>query len=525
MDELSTDCIMQAIDRTVQLDPNLNAIADAHLCLSNSELWAESTRVRNALLRQQVDPSNDTLAVVARHSIAAIPIMLGALLTGAHVELIDAEQPVAIRQAMLRHAPADCAVGLGDDLAALGASPTELRDTPPLLEGTALLRMSGGSRRPVPATPGTVTFFTSGTTGAPKGVVHDQRSLIFGIWSTLALQARGLGLHLPRPDSMAELERAITLLNEASRSLAPVFSSMMALTTIAGFTVLMRSLIASQFRFVVNGPFDADNMLDLIESHRITNLAVSPFGAQALMRAQSRRPRNTDSLLALGVGAGPSPPTLRLALEDTFACIALVGYGTTETGGLVTMCDPADAPEARSSTVGRAAPGVALTLCGAAGEPVAQGGCGELVVSTDAVMLGYVDDPAVYGAERRVGRGEFHTGDLASISDDGQVKLQGRISEMIIRGGENIDPVAIEQVLESHPAVRAACVIGVPSRVGGEQDIVAVLEPAPAGHVNSLEIRRYCAERLGSRRTPSKISVGVLPRTNDGSVRRGSVGT
>jgi acyl-CoA synthetase (AMP-forming)/AMP-acid ligase II len=117
--------------------------------------------------------------------------------------------------------------------------------------------------------------------------------------------------------------------------------------------------------------------------------------------------------------------------------------------------------------------------------------------------------------------GWFRTGDRARQRSDGTIELHGRISELIIRGGRNIDPIQIEHVLESHDSIECAFVYGAPSRIAGEQDVHAAIVPRREVSIDVPALRRFCAETLPSQSVPSRFrTVRDLPRAGDGSIRR-----
>jgi len=517
--------LTRALSRSPEIAPSVTAIADLSTEISYRELWSRSNALADELRKRGVG-RHEALAVLGRFDTTGVFLVLGAILSGSHICLIDASQPPSVQAAILEQFRPAFVAGQLSDLARVNARPGASEANGNLIPGIDLLLGSQAhTPAPTPAAVGTITFFTSGTTGRPKGVVHDQRSLLFGIWSTLAIQIEVLGTRVDVPRSATALDAAVSSLTESTRPLGLCLSSAMPFTTISGFSMLMRSLVVGGACFVINGPFDADKTLELIEHRGVTNLAVSPFMAQSLLRSQRRRPRDTSRLLSLGLGAGPADSSLVPYLEQTFGCLSLIGYGTTETAGVLTMSSPNDPVNTRACTIGRPVLGVDAWVSNEAGDPVSDGSPGQLIVSTEALMLGYVGDPRLYDAGQRPGRGIFATGDRAVIGSDGSIQLLGRLTELIVRGGQNIDPVAIEQHLEAHPSVRSACVLGIASRVAGEEDIVAMVEPEPGQQIDPVLVRRHCLSTLGAARTPSRIVVGELPRTSDGSVRRGEVRT
>jgi acyl-CoA synthetase (AMP-forming)/AMP-acid ligase II len=174
------------------------------------------------------------------------------------------------------------------------------------------------------------------------------------------------------------------------------------------------------------------------------------------------------------------------------------------------MSRVSDPPDVRFGTIGTAVPGAAVRVSDE----------GELLVRTAALCDGYAEGRDAAEAFVVDGDGRWlRTGDQAVVRPDGRIELAGRLSEVIIRGGRNIDPSAVEHVLESHPAVDGAFVFGVPSRVAGEEDVCAVVAASPG--TTAEELRRHCLGTLDAMLVPARLTVvAELPRTPDGSVRR-----
>jgi len=481
------DLIAAVADRV----PAAVALTDRDHSLTYYELQRELA-IRRAKFAYLVRPEC-VVAIVAEASIDSMLDVLSLLGTARSVCVIDPSLPTDEQQRLIDHAGADVVVG----------------------RRSAPLRAAVAEHPPGPAA---VTFFTSGTTGFPKAVVHSHHSLLAGVFSTVAIQLQSLGEDTPTPVTPAELVAALERNATSGHDLGLVLCSALGPATIGGLSMLLRALLTGA-TFVVAGTFDPERVLDLIEQRRPTNLGLSPFMAQGLLRRQHRVRRDTSSLLLIGVGAGPAPRTLIGDLEDTFDCLGSCGYGLTETGGVVTFGRPTDTRQARAETVGAPVPGAEVRIDTTAELTLVDSG--ELLVRTPAMMRGYLLGPGRIFRGVIDDDGWFRTGDRARLRTDGTIELHGRLSELIIRGGRNIDPIQVEHVLEAHDSVECAFVYGTPSRIAGEEDVHAAVVPRHDTSIDVPTLRRFCAQALPSQSVPSRfLSVPDLPRAADGSIRR-----
>jgi acyl-CoA synthetase (AMP-forming)/AMP-acid ligase II len=510
-------CLSRALANAVRQSPDRLALMDHEGALTLAEVWVQAGQLSEQLV-SSFQSNDETVALLLRFSLPSAIWLIALIRMCGQACVIDADQPLASQLRAISEARASIVAGAVDDVLRVTNASGERGSQPPIRHaaGMCTATLTPRTQPLTAAVESTLVFFTSGTSGAPKGVVHTQFSLLFAVFSTLALRSEALGKRLPRPTVPDSLIAAVHSCASDARDLPLTFLGCLPLSTIAGFSMLMRSLVAGD-TFVIAGPFDAGHTLDIIKSRRVTSVGVSPLMAQLVLRTQIRRPRLIDSLINIGIGAGPVPKDLVAAIEDTFNCLAFVGYGMTETGGVVAIGRPGERRELRSTTIGTAVPGASVSVLDPKQRSVQPGEQGELVVTTPAMMLGYLSDD-LSTSDGRSSIGAFHTGDRALIRNDGRVELHGRLSELIIRGGRNIDPVAIEQVLESHKSVRLACVFGLPSRVAGEEDICAIVEPR--GTIEIRQLRSHCVATLGRGQAPTRYAVGSLPRTAAGDVQR-----
>lgn len=340
-----------------------------------------------------------------------------------------------------------------------------------------------------------VVVYTSGTEGTPKAVVHSRDRLAAGIAGTLVLHDAGTVDTRP-PDEV--------LADAVGSFLGITFHTVMPPFTIAGITVLLRVLCTgATVRWC--HPFDPEMMLAAGGSVPLSVYSFTPFTARATIRSLRSKPVKAHALYA-GVGGAFSDVRLLQALEDLLGCPVVQGYGSTELGGAALLSRLDDPPDVRWGTVGSPLPGVTTRL-----RTVAAGD--ELLVASPSMMLGYGDgDPLETGAF-------IATGDLGARTSAGHVRLCGRRTAMLQRGGRRLDPARIESSLESHDGVERAAVIGLPNqRLPGDDTIVAFV--VLRDEVPANDLRRLVAE-VDRPATPRRIvPVAELPLAADGSVAR-----
>lgn len=333
-------------------------------------------------------------------------------------------------------------------------------------------------------------LYTSGTMGKPKGVVLSHRSLV----STAGRTVEALRL------------------NGDDRVLCAV-----PLFTVFGVHVVLTTL-ASGGTLVLQDGFEPGATLDLIERERITVVHGVPTMFQLLMRDPAFAGRNL-STVRTGIVAG-SPVSESLVRRIRRWNDVQIAYGLTETGPTVTITRFDDPPELRGRTVGRPIDDVEVKVVdiatGALHGPEA---VGELAVRGPNVMTGYHRMPQET-ARSFTPEGWFLTGDLAFIDDAGYVTIVGRRKEMIIRGGHNIYPRELEDILRTHPAVDDACVIGLPNELLGEL-VCACVVPVEGAIVTGDELREFVRDHVADYKAPDLVRFfDTFPLTGSGKVKR-----
>jgi acyl-CoA synthetase (AMP-forming)/AMP-acid ligase II len=348
-------------------------------------------------------------------------------------------------------------------------------------------------------------FLTSGTTGIAKLVMHTQRSLLAGLVGMLALQREEIGRDSASP-SMDDLSATASWFEESYLDLR--FATHMPISSIAGFTLLQRALLTGE-SLVLLEPSAVSEIISTIQRHRVTNLSLTPFSAHRILRTCGQI--ESHSLVAVGIGGSFVAPELVRGIERAFGCLTLSGYGLTETGGPVLLPRAGDPLDRRASSVGTPLPGVSVYLSPMGAEGVGR----ELIVESASVMLGYHGEPRCSTNPGDSAR-QLGTGDLAEQDSWGNWRIIGRKSRLIMRGSQRIDPLEIESVLRRHPLVVDVAVVGRPSRIAGEDDVIAIVESSSD---ELVRIREWCQTKLPANKVPRRIlRIAEFQRHADGEI-------
>ncbi len=266
--------------------------------------------------------------------------------------------------------------------------------------------------------------------------------------------------------------------------------------------------------------FDPHATLAAVQAEHCTSL----YGVPTMFIAELDLPEFEEfklTSLRTGIMAGSPCPVevMRNVIDRMHMADVTICYGMTETSPVSTQSSPDDDIEHRTSTVGRVHPHVEVKIVDPDGACVARGGPGELCTRGYSVMLGYWNDPdqtddAIDPA------GWMHTGDLATMDEDGYVNIVGRSKDMIIRGGENVYPREIEEFLYTHPEIRDVSVVGVPDERYGEEIAAFVVARTP-GSVDADAVREFCTGKIAHYKIPRYvIGVDELPMTVTGKIQK-----
>ena len=332
--------------------------------------------------------------------------------------------------------------------------------------------------------------YTSGTMGKPKGVCLTHRNVV----------------------GTAAAVNEVLRLTEADVVLAAV-----PLFTIFGASVVAGALAAGA-TLVLDERGEPSATVELMARERVTVCHGVPTAFHLLARERGFT-RAALPALRTGIVAGsPVPPDLLAAVRRV--CDVEIAYGLTETGPTVTITRPDDSAVHRAETVGRALPGVELKIVDVTtGELHGEEAVGELAVRGPNVMAGYHRMP---GETRRsfTPEGFFLTGDLAMLEADGYVRIVGRRKEMIIRGGSNIYPREVEDVLRAHPGVEEVCVVGIPHEILGEM-VCACVVPTEGAILRGEDITEFARKQMADYKVPDLVRFfDALPLTASGKVKR-----
>ncbi len=336
--------------------------------------------------------------------------------------------------------------------------------------------------------------FTSGTTGAPKAATLTHHNIV----------------------NNASMSASILRFTEQDKLCIPV-------PMYHCFGMVLGTLLCSTSGATMVFPsagFEAKAVLAAIESEGCTAL----HGVPTMFFAMLDDPefgRYEVSTLRTGIMAGaPCPVALmKEVMNDLHMPEITIGYGMTETGPLATQTLPDDPIELRVGTVGKALPNTEIKIVDEDGHIVSRGEPGELYTRGYCVMRGYWGDPENTAESIDTG-GWMHTGDVATMDDDGYVRIVGRSKDMLIRGGENIFPREIEEFLYHHPKIDQVEVIGVPDEKFGEE-IAACILLAEGETATADEIRDFCRGKLAHFKIPRYVKfVDEFPMTVTGKVQK-----
>ncbi|MBB5912269.1 acyl-CoA synthetase (AMP-forming)/AMP-acid ligase II [Nocardia transvalensis] len=401
------------------------------------------------------------------------------------VVIADAKRAVLLRESGARDIPV---LTMEDDLPAL------------------IAEYSGANPRAAVAEDDpAVILYTSGTSGRPKGVVHSHRNLVAVADYHRFTDAMAAGFRGQPHREPSDKRFLLT---------SPLFH-------IASLHNLVIPRLATGAAVVIHqGSFDVERVLRLVERERVTNWGAVPTMASRILE-HDLSGYDLTSLAAFSLNAAPSSPAFHRRLRESLpvAQVALTtSYGLTESGTAATVATP---PElvAHPETVGRPILGVAVEIRDPDNRPVPDGAEGEICVRSPYVMLGYWNDEGATAAAVDGGRW-LHTGDFG-IVEDGRLRLSGRRSDLILRGGENVYPTEIENVLDEHPAVVESAVLAIAHPDLG-QAVAAVVVVADPAAVTEVELRDFAAARLAYFKVPERwvITADPLPRNATGKVVR-----
>ncbi len=351
-----------------------------------------------------------------------------------------------------------------------------------------------------------VIFYTSGTTGRPKGAVSTHRSMISNLQNTIYNAVAG---------SMAG---GGALPDAGEGQNVSLFTS--PLFHVSGcHSTLVVGMLAGLKLVMPEGRFTPETALELIQDHQVTVWATVPTMVWRVCEHPDRHDYDTSSVRSVAFGGSPSADELQRMIRDTFPNVTSTSnaYGLTETSSVATVISGQDAIE-RPTSVGPPVPTVRLKIVDPTGAEVPTGETGEVCITGPILMAGYWNKPEAT-AEAIDAAGWLHTGDIGHVDEDGFLYITDRQKDMIIRGGENIYCVEIEQRLVSHPRIADAAIIGVPHPELGEE-VKAVVQVEDGEQLGEAEVRQWVADGLAAFKVPAYVDITTdkLPRNASGKL-------
>ena len=332
-------------------------------------------------------------------------------------------------------------------------------------------------------------LYTSGTTGKPKGAMLTHRNLLVNATQGAELVPLGAG------------DRVGMLL--------PLFHANAQVVTCL-IPMMIRCEVVMWERF------SASTFWETVEQLQPATISAVPTILAAVLNAPNA-PGPDNSLRYIICGAAPLSVDLLEAFETKFGIRILEGYGLTETG-CISSLNPFYGSR-KAGSIGLPIRGQQMKIVGEDGSSVANGEYGEIIIHGPNVMPGYLDNEAATADSIR--QGWLYTGDIGYVDDDGYFFIVDRTKDMIIRGGENIYPREIEEVIYQHEGVQEVAVIGLPHEIRGEE-VLAVVAPVEGYELDIEQLATFVAQRLAKYKLPAKIELrDELPKTPTGKISKG----
>lgn len=366
----------------------------------------------------------------------------------------------------------------------------------PIAELDALKAAGDAKRELPPLEPDQIMQiqFTSGTTGFPKGACLHHRGVI---------------------------NAAYQIVKRAAFPIGGVWINAMPLFHIGGGVVSEIGTFSRGGTFVLMQAFDPGLMLELIEAEKVNNSLIVPTMILMLLNHPDLTKRDVSSFTSILSGAATVPAALVARAKKAFGCQFCIMYGQTEANGPFIETLPTDSDELQAETIGRPIPHCEVKVVDfETGKTVPVGVVGEFWVRGFMTMAGYYGQPEATKAALTPD-GWLRSGDLGTMDENGYFRITGRLKEMIIRGGMNLYPKEIEEILFTHPGVGQAAVIGLPSETWGEVVAAVVQSKDPKSPPTPDELYAHCRANLSPQKTPEIwYIVEQFPLTATGKIQK-----
>ncbi len=353
-------------------------------------------------------------------------------------------------------------------------------------------RFGGELSEPEPSDPVMIQY-TSGTTGFPKGALLHHRGLANN------------GAHTA--DRMGLRDGGVMI------GVMPLFHT-------GGCVATVLAAVSKRATLVLLESFDPGLALELFAAYHGTAILAVPTMLVAMMEHPTFPTTDLSAIEAVCSGGSLVPAPMVRRLEEQLTAPFTIVFGQTECSPVSSMTQPTDTIDDKAGTIGPPMPGVEVKIVDpVTGDTVPVGTVGEYCTRGYHVMNGYFDNPqataSVIDAD-----GWLHTGDLCAMDERGYCTVEGRLKDMIIRGGENIYPRELENLLIAHPHVGEVAVVGLPDEKWGET-VAAFVRPAPGCKVNKDALFAYVREHLAAHKTPKQwFAVERFPLTGSGKIQK-----
>lgn len=472
---------------TAARDPGRIAIIDDEGELTYGEVDARTDRLAAALGRFGAAPR---VAVLCRNHRGMVETLVAASKRGSDLVLLNTGMSTGQLVDVVREHEVDVVVAdaeFADFLKAVPEGVHAVAAGGPGSELEELIASAPAGKAEPPARPGRTIVLSSGTTGRPKGA--DRRS------------RPGLS------PMVSILSRIPYRVHERMVIEAPLFHTW-------GYAML-QAAIPLRATIVLHSRFDPERALRAVAETKATTLVAVPVMLQRILELpeSARRKYDTSSLRIAAVSGSALPATLATAFMDAFGDVLYNLYGSTE-ASWVTIATPADL-RARPDTAGTPPPGTKVAILDESGKPLPPGTTGRIFAANELPFTGYTT-----GDTKETLDGLMSLGDVGHLDEQGRLFVEGRDDDMIVSGGENVFPSAVEEVLDAMPQIREVAVIGVPDEKFGQRT-AAYIALHDGQSLDADTVRAHVRDRLARFAVPRDVHfLDELPRNATGKIVR-----